>query len=93
MVTKLAQVIEQELTDRHGPVLGGEVLRQALGYASADAFRQALSRKQLPVPVFPMPHRRGKFALTKDVAHWLATLRESPPVKLRRPRKRDGGAP
>jgi hypothetical protein len=29
----------------------------------------------LPVPVFAIAHRRGKFALCKDVAQWLAQLR------------------
>lgn len=94
MAISLADALEQELTTRHGPILGGDALRQALGYPSMEAFRQALSRRQLPVPVFALPHRRGKFALTKDVAAWLGSLRE-PTCEARRPiaKKLHGGVP
>ncbi|MBD9368398.1 MULTISPECIES: hypothetical protein [Pseudomonadota] len=71
----LAHVLEQDLLQRYGPVIGQDDLRQALGYTTLDAFRQALSRGLLPVPVFPIPHRRGKYALAKDIATWLAQLR------------------
>lgn len=74
-VTLLAQALESDLLSRYGPVIGQDDLRQALGYSSMDAFRQALSRRHLPVPVFALPHRRGKFALSKDIAHWLAAQR------------------
>ncbi|MDH0074769.1 hypothetical protein N5D13_08935 [Stenotrophomonas maltophilia] len=72
----LTQMLEQDLLHRYGPVIGQDDLRQALGYTSADAFRQALSRGVLPVPVFVIAHRRGKFALAKDIAQWLANLRQ-----------------
>nr|WP_255692352.1 hypothetical protein [Luteimonas sp. XNQY3] len=63
------------MLQRYGPVIGQDDLRQALGYASPGGFRQALARGVIPVPVFAIPHRRGKYALTKDVASWLAELR------------------
>lgn len=69
---QLAEALERDLFNRHGPVVGQEHLWQALGYSSVDAFRQAESRQTLPVQVFPMDRRRGKFALVKDVAAWLA---------------------
>jgi len=72
----LAKVLEQDLLQRYGPVIGQDDLRQALGYNSLDAFRQALSRDSLPVPVFAIPNRRGKYALAKDIAHWLAGMRD-----------------
>lgn len=71
----LALELESELTARYGVMMANNDLRQTLGYASADAFRQALSRKTVPVPVFSIPNRRGKFALTKEVATWLAEQR------------------
>jgi hypothetical protein len=74
-VAALASALELDLLHRYGPMIGHDDLRQALGYVSTDAFRQALSRDQVPVPVFPVPYRRGKYALSKDVAHWLARLR------------------
>lgn len=72
---QLTHEIERSLFDRHGPLMADDNLRIALGYKSMEAFRQAMSRGTLGVPVFSIPHRRGKYALVKDVAAWLATLR------------------
>ena len=79
---QLRQQIEAELYTHIGPLLFGERLYSALGYPSADAFRQALSRKSVPVEVFSLPHRRGKFALSRDVARWLAEERLSVASKI-----------
>ena len=38
---------------------------------------QALTRKTVPIPVFSVENRRGKYALVKDVAIWLANQRNS----------------
>ena len=73
----LASEFEQGLLQRYGPIVGQDELRQALGYASQDAFRQALARGRLPVPVFSIAGRRGKYALSKDIALWLAQLRHA----------------
>lgn len=58
-------------------MISGEHLRAALGYPTMEAFRQALSRKTVPIPVFPIPLRRGKFALVQDLARWLAIQRNT----------------
>ena len=71
----LADALERDLLERHGPLISGDALRVALGYQSMDAFRQALVRKTVPVPVFSISTRRGKYALVKDVAAWLAAQR------------------
>lgn len=71
----LTEELSRDLLLRYGPMLSGKELLQALGYKTADAFRQALSRDLIGVPVFTIAHRRGKFALSKDVAHWLARQR------------------
>jgi len=73
----LATLLEHELMERYGPLLSNDNLRVALGFVSMDAFRQALARKTMPIPVFPLPNRRGKYALVKDVAIWLSTQRET----------------
>lgn len=78
----LEGILEEELTLRYGPLLSGEALRQVLGYVSNDAFRQALSRKTVPIPVFSIPNRRGKFALAKDAAYWLASQRDAAAEKM-----------
>jgi len=73
--TELAQDIEQslqaQLLERYGPMLSGRDLSQALGFPSPTAFKQAALRGTLPVPVFQLPNRRGRFALTHEVAAWL----------------------
>lgn len=72
----LVAALERDLLSHYGPMIGQDQLRQVLGYPTIDAFRQALSRRQLPVPVFVLPNRRGKYALAKDVACWLVKMRE-----------------
>ncbi|ENG7912686.1 hypothetical protein R4575_16705 [Acinetobacter baumannii] len=70
-----AELIERDLFERYGPMISDDALRIALGYRSFDAFRQALTRKTVPIPVFSIENRRGKYALVKDVASWLAKQR------------------
>jgi hypothetical protein len=54
-------------------VVGGPTLWRLLGYRTGDAFRKAAQRKTLPVPVFKLAGRQGRFALTADVASWIQT--------------------
>ena len=74
-IVTLAKELEQDLLALYGPTMFGKNLHNALGYGSGDAFRQAVSRKTVPIKVFPIEKRKGKFALTKDVAYWLAKQR------------------
>lgn len=50
--------------------MGGARLTCILGYPSQAAFRQAVARG-VPVPVFTIEGRRGKFAHVHDIATWL----------------------
>lgn len=68
-------LMNRELMRTYGPLLSGENLRLALGYPSKEAFRQALVRQTVPVPVFNIENRRGSFALTLDVARWIVQER------------------
>lgn len=52
-------------------IVGGAQLTRVLGYPSQAAFRQAVARGRVPVPVFTIDGRRGKFARTRDIALWL----------------------
>lgn len=74
-VSELARKLETDLFERYGPVIGGRNLSEALGYRSVDAFRQAACRKTVPVPIFTIENRRGRFALVSEVAQWLAQQR------------------
>lgn len=71
----LAGELEVTLVKEFGPLLSNERLYRSLGFPSMGAFRQALSKQRVPIPVFSIPNRNGKFALTKDVAKWLANQR------------------
>lgn len=67
------------LNTQYGPLMGAAELRRALGFTTQEAFRQAVVRNKVGVPVFSIPGRRGKFAHTSDVAAWLAKLGERSP--------------
>lgn len=71
----LEKALEEDMLKLHGPVLTGEALMRSLGYVSKDAFRQSIVRKTVPIPVFRMENRRGYYALTKEVAEYLAKAR------------------
>jgi len=76
-IEPLSIILERDLMNRYGPIIGRDDLRKALGYKTDDAFRQALCRNTIPIAVFEIEHRKGKFALVKDLAAWLETVRNN----------------
>lgn len=69
----LAKQLEADLLQLFGsPILNLHQLQRALNYPTVIAVKQAISRKTIAVRVFELPNRRGRFALAKDVAHFLA---------------------
>lgn len=74
-VGRFKKDLESEMLLLYGPVMNGRDLQRSLGFSSKEAFRQAVVRDNLKVPVFSIEHRRGKFALTKEVAQFLAERR------------------
>ncbi|KZN60863.1 hypothetical protein [Pseudoalteromonas luteoviolacea] len=80
---KLIQNLKSDMMSQYGPLIGGNALYKVLGYKSKDALRQAICRNTAPVKIFSIEKRRGKFALTQDVAVWLAMqkLQITPNVK------------
>lgn len=77
----LVAALERDLNEKYGPLIANDALRTALGYPSMHAFRQALVRRTVPVPVFALENRRGKYALVKDIAIWLAAQRNAAAAK------------
>ncbi|MGX9462237.1 hypothetical protein ACWXWU_13530 [Shewanella sp. A14] len=72
-IEKLAEQLEKDLLLMYGsPLITGEDLQKAMGFRSVDALRQAIVRQTIPVKVFSLDNRRGKYALVKDIARWLA---------------------
>jgi hypothetical protein len=62
------------LLRQYGPLLGPEDLRHALAFQSRSALHQAVVRGAVPIRVFKLPSRNGRFALTHELAQWLADL-------------------
>jgi len=77
----LASIIGRDLLCRYGPLVSKDDLRAVLGYKTSGAFRQAVHRQTIPIPIFTIPDRKGKFALVRDVAIWLAAQRQNGQVK------------
>lgn len=71
-IERLTGELRDSLTTLYGPLLPSRELWKIFGYASPAAYRQARARKSLPVGEFEIEGRRGYFALTYDVAQWLA---------------------
>ena len=68
--------LRTELQDRYGVVLDHIQLREILGYRTTSAFKRAIENERLGFKVFNIPGRRGKFALSADVAQWLWQARQ-----------------
>lgn len=74
----LAQVLERDLLQLYRTVaIGGKDLQTVMGYRTAIAFRVAMSRDRLGVPVFKIPGRKGHWALLKDISEWMAAARQA----------------
>lgn len=75
MTIKDIKEIEKDLTEKYGTVIGNADLRHVLGYKSFSTFNRAVRMGLVPVKVFEIKNRRGKFALTIDIANWLHELK------------------
>lgn len=84
---KSSEALTLELSQRHGEVMGGEKLWRAFGYNTLAAFKQAITRGSLTLPTFFIEGRKGRHALTKDVATWLIKCRANAgqPSKIKLP--------
>jgi hypothetical protein len=76
MDTNTLTHFEAPLIKEYGAIVSGEKLWKVLGYRSGHAFRKAVGRKTVPVPLFKETGRRGWFARTHDIAVWLISLDE-----------------
>ena len=90
-VELLAEDLERKLIREWGAILCGEGLARNLGYRSLGTLRQAIKHRALPVPLFSIKGRRGKFAFAKDVARWIAEQRASVGLPDADPTPHEGG--
>jgi hypothetical protein len=64
------------LVATYGAIVGGKELARALGFRTQSAFRKALDRGALSVTIFQIPGRRGRFALSTELATWIWRQRQ-----------------
>lgn len=69
--TVAVRSLEAMLLERYGLVMGPAQIREALSFPSAEALRVALLRGKVGVGTFAITGRRGRFALTVEVAEFL----------------------
>lgn len=71
----LKRELERRLTVENGSLMTGQALRRELGFNSRGAFERARTNGRIGVKIFTLYGRRGKFAMTRDVADFLAKSR------------------
>lgn len=64
--------LRRKLEQTFGRMMSSKQIGQLLVYPSPAAFRQAVHRGAVNIRMFTLPERRGRFAMTADVARWLA---------------------
>lgn len=67
------QEVLNALVQQHGHMIGMRHLHKVMGFPSYDALKQCLLRKQLNLNLFYVEGRKGRYAMSVDVADWLAT--------------------
>ena len=77
----LRDELEKDLIEIYGPIISGADLIKILGFPTQNAMARAISKNKLDVPVFSIKNRRGKHALSKEIAVWLASQREEGLIK------------
>lgn len=74
--------LSKSMLKQYGPLLTGEDLWKSLGYKSWASFSRAVRSGTVGVRVFNVEGRKGRFALTTDVASWLAKIGDKPANEL-----------
>ena len=77
MSDDVMQNLKTQMIATFGPTIGGSDLYAALGFKTYSAFYRSYKRNEIGVPVFTLNGRRGWFALTEEVAEWLARNRSN----------------
>lgn len=72
----LFEQIHESLLARFGDLIGARDLWRVMGYPSQVALQRAYSRGKVDLALFEIEHRRGRFALTSEVAVWLIQQRK-----------------
>ena len=73
--------MEEQLTDKYGPLIGGADLWKTMGFKTHAAFKRAQRLGLLDMHVFEIKNRKGYFALTHDLASWIEKVSGQPEEK------------
>jgi len=73
-----AEEMTMALLEQYGPLMGGQDLWRTLGYRTWAAFARSARNGSLGVRVFTLSGRKGRFALTMEVAAWLTAVGGQP---------------
>lgn len=76
-IAQLFNEIRQNLATRYGELIGVRDLWLVMGFPSQEALQRAHARGTIGLPIFEIEHRRGRFALTTEVASWLVRSRQA----------------
>lgn len=63
--------LERELFDEYGPFAPISAVWRRLSFSSLDAARKAAARGTMPIEPLTLPHRRGRYVRTVDLAQWI----------------------
>lgn len=63
--------LEYKLLQEFGPFAPVSGIWRQLSYPNPESARKAALRGTLPVPTTVLPHRRGRFVRTTELAAWL----------------------
>lgn len=77
--------LRQELASTYGEMIGGDRLRHVLGFGSSSSLSMAIQRKTIDLATFRVNGRRGRFALTKEIADWLVDQRSHTACQSKQP--------
>jgi hypothetical protein len=66
------------LTLQHGPFIGSAKVANLLSFPSLSALTSARHRGKLPIAMQQLPDRKGWYARTVDVAHWIESIEQAP---------------
>ncbi len=74
-ISEYQDLLEKELKEKYGTLIHHKELYHLLGFPSLAAFRKGIERETIGIPILNFPQRNGKFAMAKDVAELLTSIR------------------
>ncbi|MDP3210610.1 hypothetical protein [Methylotenera sp.] len=77
MKTLEEETLLNELTEKHGEIVSLDSLSKIIGYKTVAAVKYAIKKEQLSINTFYIKGRKGRYAMTRDVASWLIECKEN----------------